>query len=340
MATVRKITADQATERLEAAADRMEPRIAEAFLGALDRLRERMPVEEIAARLQAGGVEGVVELLPEDAIGNDMQEVRAAITAAVVQGGEVAAEITPPAVGPQGRTDFVFNVANPRTQEMAERITSTRIREITQDVQDSIRETVTEGVTAGRNPRDTARTVRESIGLTRRQAQSVQNYRRALETGDADALRRELRDRRFDATVRRLIDGQQVDQGKIDRMVERYRERLVRHRSEVIARTESTRAIQGGQKAFMEQQIEEGRIERRQLRRFWHTSRDEKVRSSHRQIPSMNPNGVAQDEAFRTPLGPLEFPGDPSGSAENTINCRCTIFSRIVSLELLDEAAA
>lgn len=151
------------------------------------------------------------------------------------------------------------------------------------------------------------------------------------------ALERKLRDRRFDGTVRRAVrEGQRLSPAQIDRMVDRYRDRYIKYRSEVIARTEAIRAVQGGQQALLESYVADGRIARQQIRRFWHYSHDGRTRSSHRAIPGMNQEGVGMEEAFKTPLGPLKFPGDPNGRAENTINCRCTAFPRIVAPELME----
>jgi hypothetical protein len=49
----------------------------------------------------------------------------------------------------------------------------------------------------------------------------------------------------------------------------------------------------------------------------------------------MNPRGVGQNESFTSPLGPILYPGDPSATAENTIQCRCAVFSRIIDRGLL-----
>lgn len=184
----------------------------------------------------------------------------------------------------------------------------------------------------GLNPRATARVFRGSIGLTEQQVGWVQNYRRALEEGSSSALNRSLRDRRFDSTVRRAInDGEALSQQQIDRMVGRYTQRTLRYRSEVIARTESLRSTNGGQRDMFQQAIEEGDLRNDQLLREWNTARDERVRDSHSAMHNQEVEGL--DTPFISGLGnQLLFPGDPSAPAEDTVQCRCAVGTRLTKI--------
>ena len=124
------------------------------------------------------------------------------------------------------------------------------IREFTQEQRRATRLALTDGIQRGVNPRQQARAFRSSIGLTEYQQQAVLNYRDALvrsSEGNLDALNRGLRDRRFDRTVQRGgTNPRAVEPGQINRMVERYRERYLIYRSEVIARTEALRSVHAG----------------------------------------------------------------------------------------------
>jgi len=177
----------------------------------------------------------------------------------------------------------------------------------------------------------TAATIMERVGLTPSQEQAVDNYRRMLEEGDGDAFRRSLRDHRFDPSVQRAVDGQTLPQEKIDRMVQRYRERYLRHRAQTVARTESIRAIHAGQANQIENLIANGEIQRNQIRLFWRNQGDNRVRNAHVLIPRMNEQGIAPGEAFQSPLGPIRYPGDPTTPPSNHINCRCVVFPRIIN---------
>lgn len=66
-----------------------------------------------------------------------------------------------------------------------------------------------------------------------------------------------------------------------------------------------------------------------EYRKFWSTSGLPNIRPSHIEAEqySNSRDGLKKDETF--PNG-LLYPGDPNGSAEEIINCRCTIMHEIV----------
>jgi len=86
-------------------------------------------------------------------------------------------------------------------------------------------------------------------------------------------------------------------------------------RSAVIARTETHSASQWAQ-------VEAIRDTGLRLRKEWVAAVDERTRVDH-----MDANGqiVGPDDVFDVGGESLAFPGDPAGSAENVINCRCVL---------------
>lgn len=91
------------------------------------------------------------------------------------------------------------------------------------------------------------------------------------------------------------------------------------NRARVIAQTETTRAYGAGTLAAG---LEQSRVTGRLLRKRWDTERDQRVRSSHREV-----DGTVRDLAmpFYVDGFPLQFPGDPIGPPETVINCRCDL---------------
>ena len=207
------------------------------------------------------------------------------------------------------------------------------IREFGEEQTRATRLALTDGVKRGLNPREQARAFRRSIGLTTRQQQSVINFRTYLERaaqGDSTALQRKLRDRRFDPTIRRALrTGDPLTPDQIERMTGRYRERYIKYRSEVIARTESLRAVHVAQDDATNQAIDEGHVDRDNVNRTWITSVDGRERDSHRLL-----NGVVRkmEEPFPGLAGLILYPGDPNAPAEETIQCRCSLAIRVISL--------
>lgn len=84
-------------------------------------------------------------------------------------------------------------------------------------------------------------------------------------------------------------------------------------RAETIARTETIRASNAG---AQEQYAAWGA-----KKKEWISTMDSRVRDNHK---AANGEVVGIDEPFTATGESLMYPGDPSGSADNIINCRCT----------------
>ena len=327
---------------IERAHDGNANKIARALREAFEAIRDALSLSELEALLRErpGQVVRLIDTLP---IENLLATAEAQIAAAAFAGAELTATMQPAVRNATGQAvNFVFNVANPRVAPYAARISGQRVREVSEGVRAVVRDIVRTEVPQGINPRDTARRIRESIGLTARQERAVTNFRRMLEEGDAAVLDRALRDKRFDSSIRRALAGDKdLTPAQIDKMVDRYRARYIKYRSEVIGRTEAIRALSGGSDEYIRSQVDAGVIDARQVRREWVPTRDGRTREAHIAIPRMNPEGVGLDEPFASPLGPIRFPADPLTDPANSIQCRCSVFVRVLSPELVGlESAA
>lgn len=99
--------------------------------------------------------------------------------------------------------------------------------------------------------------------------------------------------------------------------------------AERIARTESHTAVEGGtHSSLLAWQEESGE----RMYQRWIATPGERTRFAHRVVSGQT---VPIDEPFIVDGESLAFPGDPRGSARNTISCRCSTLSG--SLAELDE---
>jgi hypothetical protein len=228
-----------------------------------------------------------------------------------------------------------FDATNLRAVNIMAKNRLALVREFTAQQRATTRAALTEGIRAGLNPRAQARAFRGSIGLTETQQRWVSSYRRLLEQNSSQALTRELRDGRFDRTVQAAIrNDRPLTAAQIEKMVERYRERALKYRSEVIARTEALRSVHEGTEEAIRQGVESGQIDATKTRRVWQTAKDERVRSfetggqtSHR---SMHNQEQALGVPFESGAGNLlRYPGDPDAPAYETIQCRCVVATRV-----------
>lgn len=219
-------------------------------------------------------------------------------------------------------SEMAFSTNNTRIAAKVESYALNLITSISQDTQNSIRRVLVQSLRTGQSPIKTARDIKSLIGLSGRQMLAVQNYREALESGAyRAAMDRALRDGRYDATLlRALKDSQQLKQAQIDRMVERYAERQLKYRAELIARTESIRAANAGLLESWQQAKEQGLMPD-QMRMFWIVSRDERTCEICKEVPHMNANriGVPIGGVFWLPTGGHvdHPPAHP--------DCRCTM---------------
>ena len=220
-----------------------------------------------------------------------------------------------------------FDRTNEGAVDMMRRNQLRLVREFTREQRLATRYAMVEGIAQGLNPRQQALLFRQTLGLTRRQAQAVLNYRRLLEAGDAAALQRALRDRRFDPSVRAAVSGERpLTSDQVDRMVARYRERYIRYRSEVIARTEALRSVHEGAQEAYRQAISEGVLDADELVQEWITATDERVRNSH---SFMHGQQRPIGQPFLSGAGNLiRYPGDIDAPGSETIQCRCVLTTR------------
>ncbi len=165
-----------------------------------------------------------------------------------------------------------------------------------------------------------AKALRGMIGLTAPQLRTIERFERRLREDPRSALRlNELRDRRFDALLR---GGGRLSESQIRRMVDRYRERWLRHRGLRVARDELLQASNTVSYTTWVDAETTGALPSG-VRKFWKNAGDHKVRDTHIEIPSNYPDGLPLDEAFVTRHGNVRYPHDPLGPREETDGCRC-----------------
>lgn len=252
-----------------------------------------------------------------DLFGGGWQPLQRSIRAVATTG----AKQTVPVIERATKITFDLTPATSTLESGVNSETASLVREIDNTTRDGIASVIRQGLRDGVNPRETARQIRDLIGLTERQARAIESYRAALVRGDAaNALGRALRDKRFDPTVSRMLSGDlKPTPEQIDKYVTRYKEKMLSYRAETISRTESLNALHVGQRAAWDNSIEQGKVKKAQIRRQWIVGKDERTCDICMVIPGMNPDGAGWEEDFETPVGPVYMP---------TIHpdCRCSLW--------------
>ncbi|CAB4169461.1 Phage head morphogenesis domain containing protein [uncultured Caudovirales phage] len=140
-----------------------------------------------------------------------------------------------------------------------------------------IRDLLGRALNEGIEPARLGRLMRSTTGLNARQARSLQTYEQGLRerllTGHTsvplNGAGRPLADQRFSLNA--------LNEKRIDTMVERYRERLVNYRAEMIARTETMRAANVGAFEEMRAAGAAGLFDIRTAQRVWVVTQDERT---------------------------------------------------------------
>lgn len=284
----------------------------------VDWLRSQNELGAIEARLVGGDIAGVLSEVESAALRFAADAHHAFVTA-----GQTSAEWLD---GKVPDKLIRFDQVNTRAVARAKANQLELVQGLVEEQRTTIRGVLVDGLTRGTNPREMARDIRSTIGLTESQASAVQSYRRALESGDyTNALGRELRDGRSDRTLlaaRR--DSTSLDADRVDSLVERYRTNFVAHRAEVIARTEALRAAHEGSEEAINQAVQRGDVEADQLLRTWNAGPATRyARADHQHLDGTS---VKFGEAFVTRHGVrLRYPGDPQAPVSETAQCRCNV---------------
>lgn len=310
---------DYGDEQVNRIINRYEGRIRRRFRELLERLTEAAPIALLVSLIEQGRAFEAIALVERAAaaLANE-------ITAAFIGSAEDVGEFIEGLI----QVAFDFDGTNPRATEWMRQNRFRFIQEFTEKQREASREALIQGIMEGRNPREVARGLRESLGLTRRQVLMVENFRKLLRANSSKALTRALRDKRFDPTLKRaILTKRPLTEDQIEMMVSRYRERLLKYRSETIARTEALHAVHAGNEEAFQQAIDNGDLAQEHLIRTWYTAKDERVRGSHR---SMHGQTRLFGQPFESGLGnELRYPGDEEAPAEDVIECRCSVGTRI-----------
>ena len=144
----------------------------------------------------------------------------------------------------------VFNPAAPGVRNAIKTQVGTQIVSVTEGTKTAVRQIVTDAITTGRHPYSAAKQVKAVVGLTPRQSQAVEKFRQNL-----------------------IANGATGD--KLEKSVARYANRKLAQRAEMIARTETATALNGGRMELWNQLQAQGALPEDQKHK-WITAEDER----------------------------------------------------------------
>lgn len=318
---------DALWEKLIALADQLSPQVQQGFTQSIESMKSSSDSAKFLAALKDGdSAEAFLSLLSLEGTGleaihtlqtgGDLGELGSAFE-------NMAYEMMSGVADSNAfNVDVAFNPGSPQVSQFINDYVLGQVKQITEQQRALLTSKIVAGLNAGKNPIDIAREIKPYIGLTDNQADAVDNFRGLLESNDPASLTRELRDKRYDPTIRSALSSDTpLESDVIDTMVGRYADLSLKHRAQTIARTETLNALHQSQNFLWQQAADSGAVMGSDLYRYWHVAHDERTCPICKPIPSMNPDGVSINGQFQTPVGAVDGPTMHP-------NCRCVVFTR------------
>lgn len=286
---------------IEAIADRLAPKWAAAFRQAIAEVKGYISLSDLAGALSRGeDVTAILDELPRflRPASTIIETVITEAEALSLQGFRPKLTVKPGA----------FTLVNELAVEWARKRSASLVRAIGVTQRDTIRQLVAQATQQGGHPYETAKLIKETIGLDPRLAGAVRNYQRGL-----------------------AEQGMPADE--IARKVSAYTDRLLRYRARMIARTETLSAANRGQQLAWWNAVQNGWLDPNQWNRIWLAGPEKNIpikgvkRGSpkkFRRVPcavceAMDRQTVALFEPWTLPSGRvIETPTDSHP------HCRCT----------------
>lgn len=267
-------------------AARLEPDMRAAFLSAVERVRGEVDLIALERAVAGGNVAAVNAALEIDHFANQLQGARGVIRDAFAAGGSSASDLLADA-----GIALSFRTTSPSAVAWVQARGAALVTEITVETRQAIQAAIEDAFASERPPRDVARTLLDTIGLTERQTETVDRFRRNLEAAG-------------------------VDDAAIERRVGKYAAAQLRKRAMNIARTEIAFASNGGQQEAWMQARDAGLLDEEATRRVWIVTHDDRL--DLQECEPMDEQERALTEPFVTGTGErvMQPPVHPQ--------CRCT----------------
>lgn len=222
----------------------------------VDAVIEALPFDDLAAELRAL-IEDLRPIL-DDAAAATLSELEARLRGASAAEASRAARAAVP---------FGFLQQNPEAIAYLERHGAEFVQQVTSATRMALRQITLAGQRDFLPISEQTNRIIQVLGLTRRQAATVENYRRELEAllaGETTAAA--LRER---FTLSRDFGLKTLSEARIEPLVRRYRDRWVRLRAETIAGHEAGLATSSAQRLAWSQAIQNGLLDPNGWVREW-----------------------------------------------------------------------
>ena len=233
--------------QLQKIADNAMPEMMRAFIAAVAATQGSLTLDAVEKALESGNIEAAMVAINWDILDESLSVFKPIITGIVGLAGPVAAT----ALSANFGISLNFKLLNPLAVDWIKSHTGELITNVGLNTKLAVRSIIQDAFKNGGHPRETARTIKQFIGLTERGARAALKYRAKLA---------------LDKTL---------PQEQLNKMAAAYTRRLVEHRAETIARTETIMASNNGQLLLWQQAAEKGLLDKNKMYKRWLTTKDD-----------------------------------------------------------------
>ncbi|MBC7340900.1 MAG: hypothetical protein H5U02_00340 [Clostridia bacterium] len=247
--------------RIIGIADAAVPDVERAFLAAVAAARQETDLDKLAQAVERGDAEAALAAAGmsafEEKFAEKMEELMREIAASAGRmamqdlAGKIPGAVAKAA--PKGpRLALSFDMRNPRSLQWIAAHGAELVAGVGQNTKDAIKVVVRRAFEEGGHPYEQAKQIRQMIGLDPRRAAALANYERA-----------QL--------------GQGIDPAEVQKRVDKYREKLLKQRAQMIARTETIAAACEGQREAWRQAVDSGLLVEEEWERKWIVTPDDRL---------------------------------------------------------------
>jgi len=234
-------------QALQRIAQRLRPIIRASLVRGINAFKKNIDLNDLAAAISKADVAEALNVVPWDDFRGAIKGIDKVVLDGVSESAEKSKFLFRKSIQrliPTLKPDVTFDAENPAIKNWMENHIGELVTNIKDSTQKGIQQIVMRSINEGLPPRESAKMIRQIVGLNDRQVTAVINRREKLM---ASGMR-----------GRRLEDA-----------VERYTQKQLKYRSELIARTESMTANNRGLMEVVNQNADAGLFDRSKAKKKW-----------------------------------------------------------------------
>jgi hypothetical protein len=270
--------------RFQRRASSLSPELSKELLAAYKAIRESLSDAEIARLIAEGRIDAILD---DALLDRSVIPLRQKIQEAVERGFKATVTDLPKGGKIDGQVAVAFDTLNPRVIDAVRELDSRVVNTLKEDVRETVRAFVEDGLRNGDSPKSVARRIRSVVGLSPSQAENARKYEA------------------------RLQESGRYSAAQVEKLAATYRRQAVALNANTNARTATTDALKLGQKLSWDDAISKGIVDPSNLYKRWVSVQDDRVRDEH----------VAM-HGEEVPFGNVYSNGEDV-PGESSFNCRC-----------------